>query len=145
WPDKASNSDLDGKLQDALVTVRTSQFAEGRVGDPRIGLAEVSPVGHIEGFKAKLAQPGLAQHGKPESLHHGEVQICEARAFENIATQRAQRVWSRIAETGYVEVPVDLLAFASVSGQHRISCADQIDTRAGNACQRVTGGADSEE
>src|SRR6267142_195145 len=83
--DPSSKQDLDGKLQDARVTVRTSQFAEVRVGDPGIGLAEVSPVGHIEGFKAKLAQPGLAQHGKPESLHHGEVQICKARTFENIA------------------------------------------------------------
>src|SRR5437773_566463 len=50
--DQSSKQDLDGKLQDARVAVCASQSAEGRIGDSRIGLAEVSPVGHIEGFKA---------------------------------------------------------------------------------------------
>src|SRR5207253_5278176 len=99
----------------------------------------------IECLEAELAETGFAQHAKAEALDQGDIQVSEARALQNIPTQRAQRVRSWIAETGRVKVLRDLRAFAAVGRQHRVSGIDQVHARTGDACQRITGCADGEE
>src|SRR5947209_14063723 len=91
---------------------------------PVFGLAEVGAIEQVECFKPELAESRLAQRRDAETFDHRDVHIRKARAFQNIPAQSPQRVRRRIAETAGVEVPRDLLPFAAVGRQHRVSWAN---------------------
>src|SRR3954449_11983270 len=87
-----SKRELDGKLQNARVTVSAGQFAKIRICDACIRQPEVCPIEQIEPFKPELPYPTLAQHGKPEALHQGDTKSTQAGTFKDVSAQGAERV-----------------------------------------------------
>src|SRR5262249_30547699 len=70
------------------------------------------------------------------------IDIGETRAEQNVASESAEGVRSRIGKAGFVKIRVQFLALGAAGIEDRIARPDQVGTRGSGARCRVVGGPD---